>query len=53
MPLGTWTGEAKSFPLDFAKARSEGRGGCAVIVQNGRGGPILGAAVFDLDGPSG
>ena len=51
--LGNWTGEAKSFPLDFAKARSEGRGGCAVIVQDGRGGPILGAAVFDLDGPSG
>lgn len=52
-PLGTWTGEAKSFPLDFAKARAEGRGGCAVIVQDGRGGPVLGAAVFDLDRPSG
>jgi len=51
--LGTWNGEAKSFPLDFAKARSEGRGGCAVIVQDGRGGPVLGAAVFDLDGASG
>jgi len=50
--LGTWNGEAKSFPLDFAKARSEGRGGCAVIVQDGRGGPVLGAAVFDLDGAS-
>lgn len=51
--LGTWTGEAKSFPLDFAKARSEGRGGCAVIVQDGRGGPVLGAAVYDLDAPQG
>lgn len=51
--LGTWTGEAKTFALDFAKARAEGRGGCAIIVQDGRGGPILGAAVFDLDGPSG
>lgn len=51
--LGTWNGEAKNFPLDFAKARAEGRGGCAIIVQDGRGGPVLGAAVFDLDGPSG
>jgi len=51
--LGTWNGEAKSFPLDFAKARSEGRGGCAVIVQDGRGGPVLGAAVYDLDAPQG
>lgn len=52
-PLGTWDGQAKSFPLDFAKAKAAGRGGCAVIVQQGRGGPILGAAVHDLDGPAG
>ncbi|HMA15894.1 MAG: DUF1223 domain-containing protein [Bacteroidota bacterium] len=51
--LGAWSGAAKSFPLDFAKAKAEGRGGCAVIVQQGRGGAILGAAVYDLDGPSG
>ena len=49
--LGSWTGEARTFPLDFQAARAEGRGGCAVIVQQGRGGPVLGAAVFDLDGP--
>ena len=48
-PLGTWTGEAKVFALELAAARSEGRGGCAVIVQQGRGGPVLGAAVIDLD----
>src|SRR3546814_2008769 len=47
--LGTWFGEAKSFTLDFAKAKADGRGGCAVIVQQGRGGPILGAAMYDLD----
>ncbi|MPZ09607.1 MAG: DUF1223 domain-containing protein [Kiloniellaceae bacterium] len=51
--LGTWTGEAKVFPLDLQAARAEGRGGCAIIVQQGRGGPVLGAAVFDLDGPPG
>ncbi|MGF1628918.1 MAG: DUF1223 domain-containing protein [Kiloniellaceae bacterium] len=51
--LGTWSGKAKTFPLDFQSARAKGRGGCAVIVQQGRGGPVLGAALFDLDGPSG
>jgi len=48
-PLGTWTGEAKTYPLDFATAREKGRGGCGIIVQQGRGGPIIGAAMFDLD----
>jgi hypothetical protein len=47
--LGTWSGEAKSFSLDFSKAKAEGRGGCAVIVQQGPGGPVLGAAAYDLD----
>ena len=47
--LGSWSGEARSIPLDFATAKAEGRGGCAVIVQQGRGGPVLGAAVYDLD----
>jgi hypothetical protein len=51
--LGTWTGEEKSFPLDLAAARAEGRGGCAVIVQQGRGGPVIGAAMIDLDGADG
>lgn len=51
--LGRWSGEAETFALDFAKAKAEGRGGCAVIVQQGSGGPIIGAAVYDLDGPSG
>src|SRR3546814_2626263 len=47
--LGTWSGEAVTFPLDFAAAKAAGRGGCAVVVQQGRGGPIIGAAVYDLD----
>ncbi len=51
--LGTWTGEKKAFSLDLAAARAEGRGGCAVIVQQGRGGPILGAGVLDLDAVNG
>lgn len=51
--LGSWNGEEKAFPLDIPTARAKGRGGCAVIVQQGRGGPILGAAMIDLDNPSG
>jgi hypothetical protein len=47
--LGTWRGEAQSFALDLPAARAAGRGGCAVIVQDGRGGPVLGAAKVDLD----
>jgi hypothetical protein len=47
--LGAWSGAAASFPVDLAKAKAAGRGGCAVLVQQGRGGPILGAAVYDLD----
>src|SRR3546814_20418602 len=44
--LGTWSGEAVTFPLDFAAAKAAGRGGCAVVVKPGRGGPIHGAAVI-------
>lgn len=51
-PLGTWTGEAETYPLDFATAREKGRNGCAILVQQGRGGPIIGAAMFDLDSAS-
>ncbi|WP_299614937.1 thioredoxin family protein [Pelagibius sp.] len=47
--LGQWSGAAMEFPIDIAAARSEGRGGCAVIVQQGTSGPVLGAAILDLD----
>lgn len=47
--LGTWTGERLEIPLDLAAAAARGRDGCAVIVQQGRNGPILGAAGITLD----
>jgi len=47
--LGTWTGEELEIPLSMANAAARGRTGCAVIVQEGRSGPILGAAVMMLD----
>ena len=46
--LGTWTGEALVLPLDLAAAEAAGRAGCAVIVQEGRNGPVLGAVKMDL-----
>jgi hypothetical protein len=46
--LGTWTGEAMEIPLDLSDAAALGRAGCAVLVQQGRTGPILGAAVIHI-----
>ncbi len=48
--LGTWTGARLEIPLDLTGARARGRDGCAVIVQQGRTGPILAAAAMRLDG---
>jgi hypothetical protein len=48
--VGTWTGEAMEIPVDLAAAVAQGRDGCAVIVQQGRTGPILGAAAMDIRG---
>jgi len=47
--LGTWTGEALEIPLSLGNAAARGRYGCAVIVQEGRSGPVLGAAAMMLD----
>ena len=46
--LGTWTGEELVIPLDLAAAEAAGRAGCAVFVQQGRAGRILGAAKMEL-----
>ncbi len=47
--LGTWTGERLEIPLDLVGAAARGRDGCAVIVQEGRAGPVLAAAAMNLD----
>ncbi len=46
--IGTWTGERLEIPLDLSAASARGRDGCAVIVQQGRYGPVLGAAAMNL-----
>jgi hypothetical protein len=47
--LGTWMGEALDIPLNMGNAAARGRSGCAVIVQEGRSGRIIGAAVMMLE----
>lgn len=47
--IGTWTGNSLEIPLDFAGAAARGRYACAVIVQAGEHGAVLGAAKIDLD----
>ncbi|WP_282604967.1 thioredoxin family protein [Pelagibius sp. Alg239-R121] len=48
--LGTWKGQAMELSVDLAGAIADGRGGCAIIVQEGRAGKILGAALMNLGG---
>ena len=47
--LGTWTGERLEIPLNLDSASTRDNYGCAVIVQQGRNGPILGAGLMRLD----
>ena len=44
--IGTWTGSAVTLPLEAAAG--EDRNACAVIVQSGSTGPVLGAALLKL-----
>ncbi|MCH8917844.1 MAG: DUF1223 domain-containing protein [Proteobacteria bacterium] len=47
-PIGTWTGKARSFEIDISKEREAGFGNCAILVQAGGSGPILGAVSLPL-----
>jgi hypothetical protein len=51
--LGTWNGSRTAFPVDTAAAIANGRDHCAVIVQAGRTGRVLGAAKLALSEVSG
>ena len=46
--IGTWDGTAMEIALDLPAAAQRGRDGCAIIVQAGPGGPVLGAVAMDL-----
>ncbi|MDF2366372.1 thioredoxin family protein [Sneathiella sp.] len=41
--LGEWSGDAKTISLDLNEMRTEGRDGCALIIQQEGYGPILAA----------
>ena len=47
--LGTWTGARLEIPLNLDSASTRDNYGCAVIVQQGRNGPIIGAGLMHLD----
>ncbi len=46
--LGVWTGERREIPVDMARMAALGRAGCAILVQQGRTGPIIGAVAISL-----
>jgi hypothetical protein len=51
--VGTWDGSRIELRLPLDGADIRGRDGCAIIVQAGIGGPILGAATLPLPGRGG
>jgi hypothetical protein len=46
IPIGMWNGEAAQFQLDRETILQPGAGSCAIIVQTGKAGPIIGAAML-------
>lgn len=46
MPIGTWTGKAMTVQLQRHSIMHAGASRCAVLVQEGRGGPIVGASLI-------
>ena len=46
--LAVWTGQRLEIPIDMAHMAALGRAGCAILVQQGHTGPILGATALTL-----
>ena len=46
--IGTWMGDRLEIPLDLSVPAARGRDGCAIIVQEGRSGRVLAAAIMPL-----
>lgn len=47
-PLGTWDGSPWQTVLDVSELTEGGRDGCAILVQEGQTGPIIGATLVPL-----
>jgi len=46
-PVGTWNGDRTVFTLPKVDLMSRGLEGCAILLQSGTAGPIIGAAILD------
>ncbi len=46
MPVGTWSGAEMVVKLDRNSFMTGGTDRCAVLLQQGHGGPIIGAALL-------
>ncbi len=46
-PVGTWSGDKTVFTLPKVDLMSRGLEGCAILLQSGSAGPIIGAAILD------
>ncbi len=46
-PVGTWNGERAVYTLPKTDLMSRGLEGCAILLQSGSAGPIIGAAILD------
>jgi len=46
IPVGMWTGDAVTVQLDRSSVMRPGAERCAALLQQGRGGPIIGAALL-------
>jgi hypothetical protein len=47
MPVGTWSGTEMAVKLDRSSFMTSGADRCAVLLQQGYGGPIVGAALLE------
>ena len=45
-PVGMWSGKAMTIRLDREAIVQPGAGSCAVLIQSGKAGPIIGAAML-------
>ncbi len=45
-PVGMWSGKAMTIRLDREAILQPGAGSCAVLIQSGKAGPIIGAAML-------
>lgn len=46
-PIGSWIGEPETIRIDLSVVTTSDWNACAVLVQDGKGGPIVGAAWMD------